>query len=823
MRRITSLFTVFLAAVSFGLSNAWAVDLGAFVTYDPVSKDVFGALPVTSSYVLNITAPISLTGFPVTVTLRKDADTWPLGDADTALTYVQFSSPTLTFTAPGQTIPVTVTMNFPASALSNDVTAGAYTYVIHTDGWMDGAIDGGATINSAVSLPAPPSGNPPSIAITSPGDGTVLNYSLGVLPVQVPFSFQATTDSTSPLITNVSAVLFQPSATNLTVATTGLGTTTVNGSGSFTITAPGVYTFQATATNNIGSVTDTNAFTVTVTAPPPTVAIASPTPGATYNYRLGDTATVVPLTFSAHSFYGGVRTLVATVDGVVVSSGINGLDTSDASATVMLPYTVAGSHTVSVVATDDNGTATAQSNFSINLVVPTPTVTITAPTANQTFTLPVGATTMNVAYAFTSTSNNGFVVDSVTAMLGTTVVTPTTLGLGTAIATSTGTLTGLGVGTYALTATTTSQGILAQTSVTFTIKGAVVPPSVVINTPPVGSTYTRVSGGPALAIPLTFTGTSNTPGGVITKLTASLDNLPLTVITTNLGQQVATGAVTMSVTTAGTHTITVAAVDAYGTANATRTFVVTIIQPRTISGEVFFDTDADGHEDCGEFGLSGITVKLLNSSNQVVAAAVTGCDGNYSFPGIAPGNYAVSAAPFAGLKITTLPSVPSVTIGSCDVSAPDIGLALDFRALQSMTANGFTIGYWKNNIDKALANKTSGTQVSKCVLQSYTCKIGDLALSPYDGISMKSASTIMGSSSSKPTDLLSKQLVGSEYNYENGAYLNGNKNLTFVFVWWGEYVLSHPSSYSSAYIIWTKSWFDAYNNSHGGVVSGPAP
>ncbi len=55
----------------------------------------------------------------------------------------------------------------------------------------------------------------------------------------------------------------------------------------------------------------------------------------------------------------------------------------------------------------------------------------------------------------------------------------------------------------------------------------------------------------------------------------------------------------------------------------------------------------------------------------------------------------------------------------------------------------------------------------------------------------------------------------------NGAYIGGNKNLTFLFVWWGEYVLKNYTRYSSTYLISTKDWFDDYNNTHGGVIGGP--
>jgi hypothetical protein len=237
---------------------------------------------------------------------------------------------------------------------------------------------------------------------------------------------------------------------------------------------------------------------------------------------------------------------------------------------------------------------------------------------------------------------------------------------------------------------------------------------------------------------------------------------------------------------------------------------------------VFFDVDFDGHQDCSEFGLKGITVNLIDSTNHVIDTDTTDCGGDYCFCNVGPGTYTVSVVASAGLAGTTLTD-RSVTVAGSNVCVADVGLGLDFKALQKMTAGGFTIGYWKNNLDKALAGKTNGIQVSKATLVAYTGKIGDLALSPYDDITMKAAAATMGSTSSKSVDLLSKQLIASEYNYENGAYLNGNQGLTFLFVWWGEYVMSHSSDYSSSYIIWAKTWFDAYNNSHGGIVAGPSP
>jgi hypothetical protein len=91
----------------------------------------------------------------------------------------------------------------------------------------------------------------------------------------------------------------------------------------------------------------------------------------------------------------------------------------------------------------------------------------------------------------------------------------------------------------------------------------------------------------------------------------------------------------MTVSSAGTYTIGVTAVDAFGTASATRTFSVVVVQPRNVYGSIFFDTDADGHFDNEDFDLSGIRVRLLNGAGQVIASDVTNCSGDYFFCGLA--------------------------------------------------------------------------------------------------------------------------------------------------------------------------------------------
>lgn len=821
-RWVAATAAIVLGVTAISSVHAQGSGGGGSVVYTPEQTNIQGQIPFMQAYVLTVTSPSSAntvnTSWQVTVNSKPAS----VSDA-TALSYLSFSSPGLAFTAGNQQRTVTVTMNVPLGAV-----AGSYGYQIKAIGWAGNPQNFGASINATVT--EPPAGTPPSVVIATPDDGAVIP-NVGGFPMTINFSYTASVaGATATPITSVSAELSSGSAVNFS-SVTGLGTLAVAASGTLVVTSPGLHTLTARATNLGGSSTDTNSFTITVLAPPPTVVINTPAPNTAFSYRVGDPATVVEYRFTATSNAGAVRTLVAKVDGAVTAFTPSGIGSPTATGTIMLPYTTAGAHTLQVTTTDDVGTATADSNFTVNVIAPTPVIDITSPTEGQIFNIPSGQTTTNVAYRFVTTSNNGFVVNSVSANLGTNAVSGiSTTGLGTDTAISTGTLTGLSAGTYTLTATGISAGISVSDAVRFTVRSSVVPPSVVINTPPVGSVYTRVSGGPALQIPLTFTGTSNTPGGVITQLRASLGTTQLTVTPTNLNTAVAQGAATMTVSNAGTYTISVTAIDAYGTASATRNFSVQVVQGKTICGDTFFDIDYDGREDCGEFGLSGVTVKLFSSTNALLGTKTSDNCGNFSFTGVGPGTYSVVATAPSGLKGTTT-LTRSVTISastgtnqcyqSSTVCVPKFGFGLDFAALRPMTANGSTIGFWKNNIDKALACKTSGTQVSKSTLTAYTSKIGDFALSPYDCISLKTASSTMGYNGSNAVSLLSKQLIASEYNYQHGAYINGNKTLTMLFIWWGEYILANPSKYSSSYVLFAKNWFDAYNNTHGGALNGP--
>lgn len=246
-----------------------------------------------------------------------------------------------------------------------------------------------------------------------------------------------------------------------------------------------------------------------------------------------------------------------------------------------------------------------------------------------------------------------------------------------------------------------------------------------------------------------------------------------------------------------------------------------------IGGRVYFDANLNRTFDAtrGEIGLADVAVELRNSANQPIADTRTDASGSYSFAVSIPADvspcYVVISGP-AGLVPTTENELEIIFNGG--TVRHDTGFTLNRSALRRMKANGFTTGYWSNNLEKALAGKTAGVQVSKATLEAHTNLIRGYALARFHDLTPAFAASLMTRTSSAPTDLLAKQLVAAEYNVANGAWLDNasDDTLTQLFIHWGEYILTNSTEFTPAYIIWAKDWFDAYNNSHGGLVKGPA-
>jgi hypothetical protein len=234
----------------------------------------------------------------------------------------------------------------------------------------------------------------------------------------------------------------------------------------------------------------------------------------------------------------------------------------------------------------------------------------------------------------------------------------------------------------------------------------------------------------------------------------------------------------------------------------------------SINSVVYYDANGNGAYEAGEPLLEGFNVSLNNGS-----PFSTDANGSYVFDHLMGNSaYTVSAADKEGFVHSSPASVSVVTPANSVPVTVYFGFRLDYSWIPGQLANGFTIGYWKTNLDKAIANKTAGTQVSKATLLGYVGQLSTFALYPLNVATMQAASDILSATGSTPKLLLSKQLMGSEFNYASGAFIGGNALVTRFFLYDGEYMLTNLGSFTSAQILAQKDRYDAYNNSHGGAV-----
>jgi len=768
-RLLTGLFALFaFVSISLGFPQQPSP-----VIYDPITMTVEGDQPLVYSYNISVTSPTVLPLLTTPITLQLTAVSVPAGvTTATALSYVTLTPSSLIFTGPLQTKTVTVSISVPVGTIAGD-----FAYRINTIGWPSGLniVDAATFINMHTQAPVVAQPAPPVVTITTPVDSSTYTYTLGDQPLSIPLHFDAVSDThmANYAIISIGATL---NGAPITLAPpVGIGSGVAAGDAILQLSQAGTYTIVASATNAAGSATDSHQFAVNLVIPPPTVVITQP-PAASYTLYAGSPPLSVPFTFEGRSLQGGIIGLSATLDGIPVTSlTASGLNTLTAIGTTSLTFTSGGQHTLVVTAANDSGTASASTSFTVNYITPTPAIVITDPLDGKVFNHTVGTPALNIPFTFTTSTPAGFKVDSVSAALDNNSITITnTVGLGTVTATSTGTLLAVSPGTHTLRASGVSAGVTVTTTVTFTIdESQPAAPTVVINTPAAGSTYSRTSTGPALSIPLTFTGTSNMTNGVITVLTATLDGTVLPVASTTLGQKVANGSATMTVLATGTHTIIVTAQDAAGTATATRTFTVTISSVKTLSGVVYLDVNYNGNRNDDDLGLGGITVNLYQSCH-IVATTVTSNTGLYSFP-VTSGYYEVHVCAPQGLSPTVC-NERDVYVNNSDITVLDVGLGLDFCEMRCLNGDGLSQGYWKNNLSKAIAGKTKGTQETKANLLVYTSAISTLSLSPFSGLTMTTALSTMSNS-----DQLSLQLLAAEYNYVSGRYINHNQTFDLCF------------------------------------------
>jgi hypothetical protein len=155
--------------------------------------------------------------------------------------------------------------------------------------------------------------------------------------------------------------------------------------------------------------------------------------------------------------------------------------------------------------------------------------------------------------------------------------------------------------------------------------------------------------------------------------------------------------------------------DGIATAN-TATLTLTAGQNRTevdfgyrrvgsVGDRVWLDSNGNGIQDAGEVGLNGITVQLLDSTNTVIATAITSGDGNYTFPNLTPGSYSVR-----------VPSLP-----------PGLIPTYDLDGIVTPNFASFSVASGQNRTDVDFGYKVNGCAIAAQLDATYGPSTGGQA------------------------------------------------------------------------------------------------
>jgi len=176
----------------------------------------------------------------------------------------------------------------------------------------------------------------------------------------------------------------------------------------------------------------------------------------------------------------------------------------------------------------------------------------------------------------------------------------------------------------------------------------------------------------------------------------------------------------------------------------------------------------------------------------------------FLFEELEDGDYTVEIDAIGGFSSTT-GLTANVTIDGED-EAVGFGYSLNFDDLIGATADSYGLGFWKNNIRKALRNQNRGVQVDAATLENYRSALESFGYDALNHANLDDAYDALDSNNNQPAVRLAKHMTASEYNYAHGAYLDGNELVTRAFLIWGEYMLENGGNYNAA-----KDLFEGYN------------
>ncbi len=206
-----------------------------------------------------------------------------------------------------------------------------------------------------------------------------------------------------------------------------------------------------------------------------------------------------------------------------------------------------------------------------------PTIELTSPANQSTFTYSPLVGPLTVPFTFTAASEGSIPVQAVDADLNGVSVAVSANGVGTNDVSGGGSLSITAGGNYILRVRATNSEGTSADSLQFNVVVDAPPPTVAITQPLNGASFSYTYGQPALSIPLSFTATSQY--GPVNFLTATLNGTPIGISTSGTGTLTATGTSSLNIAAPGSYTINVTGTTAYGTATDSVTFSVAAITP----------------------------------------------------------------------------------------------------------------------------------------------------------------------------------------------------------------------------------------------------
>ncbi len=671
---------------------------------------------------VGLTAPANGASFtsPATIGLAATAS-----DANGSVTRVQFYR--------GTTLLATDT-TAPYSYSWTNVAPGTYSITAR-------ATDNQGAVTTSAPVSVTVVNTPPTVSLTSPTDAASFTS-----PATVALAATAA-DSNG----TVASVRFYRGTTLLATDTTAPY------SYSWTNVAPGTYSVTAQATDNLGAVTTSTPVNISVIAAntAPAVSLTAPASGASYT-----APATVSITADATDSDGGIAS-VAFYNGTTLLG-------SDTTTPYSFNWTnvAAGTYSVTARATDNQGAVTTSTAVSVTVAAANiaPTVSLTAPSAEASFTAPA-----SVVIAANSADADGTVTQvqfyNGTTLLGSDTTAPYSFNW-----------TNVAAGTYSVTARATdNQGAVTTSApVSVSVQALQSPPTVQITSPLQGAQY---QGAPAS---VTVSAQATGGGGTVSRvefysgsqLILSDSSAPYTFTLTaqslgnysiyarvynSLGQSADSEPVSFSVVNNLVPTVALSAPDPAGTYNAPANI--------TLAAQA---SDSDG---------SIASVSFYNGST--LLATVQSAPYVFNWSGVPSGSYQLSAratdnaggvGTSAALQITVSPA-PGGTDPVVSISAPQSGASFVAPAVVDLSAQ---------------ASASAGRTITSVAFFSGTQWLGTVTEAPYSyrwedapagnheiiaratdsaGVTASSASVLVtvSSSSNQPSVGITSPLAGAQY------------------------------------------------------------